>query len=59
MSIIPSKVIASYLAGQNEALPNNIFSVMIGGDPIGSFLKVTGLESVSYTHLTLPTILLV
>ena len=42
--IIPTKVVTNFLRSQNEAVPNNIFSVMIGGDPIGSFLKVTGIE---------------
>ena len=42
--IIPTKVVSNFLRSQNEAVPNNIFSVMIGGDPIGSFLKVTGIE---------------
>ena len=28
----------------NQPMPNNMFSVMIGGDPIGFFSKVSGIE---------------
>lgn len=44
MSFNPNKVTSNLKRGDDQALPSNIFSVMIGGEIIGSFLKVTGLE---------------
>ena len=44
MSFNPNKVTSNLKRGEDQALPSNIFSVMIGGEIIGSFLKVTGLE---------------
>ena len=44
MSIIPTQVVSNFMAGSNQAVTNNIFSIMIGGETFGSFLKVTGLE---------------
>ena len=43
MSLLPNQVIPNTLRGKDQALPNNIFSVAIGGLVIGSFTKVEGL----------------
>ena len=43
MSLLPNQVIPNTLRGKDKALPNNIFSVAIGGLVIGSFTKVEGL----------------
>ena len=44
MSFSPFKVASNVLRMQNEAVPSNVFSVVIGGDIFGSFLKVSGIE---------------
>ena len=44
MSFFPNQVVPNPLRMQNQAVPSNIFTVMIGGDTFGSFTKVTGLE---------------
>ena len=35
--------VKNYLLAQDEPQINNMFRVIVGGDPLGSFLKVSGI----------------
>ena len=43
MAFSPLRFAHNIALAQNSPQPNNMFRVLIGGDPLGSFLKVSGI----------------